>query len=242
MVDERFVGKDVPQPQFADDDGRVAPHVGDALLAWRRGTLPFNGALLALIGSRVFVPVVAMLDSMDVTDTGERVEKDSHMATVTLEGGDGLRRFLAFSSTAELSAWNPEARPIAVYFSQACEAAVSEGAEGLIVDIATEPAFVLPGAQVRAGVTSALGIELFSLTAGPALIREALAPVAHAFDVEFELVAAQNPRHVARLVIVGAEETVRAAAQVVATSLAHSEDLAALTPSGLEVGGRATDL
>ena len=49
----------------------------------------------------------------------------------------------AFTSAAALSAWHPDARPVAVYAARAALSAVSEGAELLVLDPGSDFTFVV---------------------------------------------------------------------------------------------------
>lgn len=240
MVEERFADKSIPASPFAGDDGARVPDVDRLWPDWARGQDVRLQLLTALATSRVFVPVVAVLDTVEIDEAQRAREKDSHMATVSVSGADGSRRSLVFTSTTELQAWNPDARPVPVFFSQACEAAVADGAKGIIVDVSTVRPLVVEANEVDLGAVGRLGLALFAQTRGPKLIEESLAEPARIFDVSFELVAATSPTHLARLVIVGPEDNVRAAAQVVAAALADNQELAAMAAAGLEIGGRAT--
>ena len=49
----------------------------------------------------------------------------------------------AFTNAAALSAWHPEARPVAVYAARAALSAVAEGAELLVLDPGSDVTFVV---------------------------------------------------------------------------------------------------
>ena len=65
------------------------------------------------------------------------------MALVTLKAPDGRTAMPVFTSAASLSAWHPEARPVAVYAARAALSAVAEGAELLVLDPGSEVTFVV---------------------------------------------------------------------------------------------------
>ena len=67
--------------------------------------------LAVLAGSRLLVPVVALLGEVEYDDAGLAHDKSSDMATVLLTAPDGRRALLAFSGTDAMRAWDPEARP-----------------------------------------------------------------------------------------------------------------------------------
>ncbi|MEZ5115681.1 MAG: SseB family protein [Candidatus Nanopelagicales bacterium] len=150
----RFVGKVVPDPGFAGDTG-VADPVLAAALAARATTGPAADydVVAALAPTRLLVPVVAVLDEAEVSATGHRTDKSSHMASVSLTAPDGRRGLLAFTSTQALVAWNPQARPVPVGARQAALAAVEEGASALLLDVAGPVPFPVEGPALRALAT-----------------------------------------------------------------------------------------
>lgn len=143
MVQERFAGKEIPASQYSDDDGSAPPELAGAIDSGD----PY-AVLEGLIGSRLLVPVVAVLDSVEEAPDGHRVEKDSHMASVTLVGPSGREALLAFTSTEHLNAWNPQARPVAVSAQSAAQAARDAG-QALLIDIDRPHPVVIDGAEVE---------------------------------------------------------------------------------------------
>lgn len=130
----------IPDPGCAGDDGSVDPLVAEAVEAVQQGA-PLEQAIAALVGSRVLIPVVAMLDEVEhdnavFAEVGRAHDKSAHMAAVLLTGRDGRRALLAFSSLASLRRWNPDARPVPINVRQAAQAALAESADALVVDVA----------------------------------------------------------------------------------------------------------
>ena len=78
--------------------------------------------------ARLLVPVVAVLGEVEEDENGLRREKTSDMAVPTLQAGD-RRALPAFTSTASLARWDPQARPVAVPLHQALQAAAHEKAD-----------------------------------------------------------------------------------------------------------------
>lgn len=143
-----MAGHSIPQPQFPDDDGSAAVEVAQALSAYAEGRAGDRAVLAALVGTRLLVPVVAVLTE-DETVEGLRREKESEMALPTLVGADGRRAVLAFTSTDSLARWRPDARPVAVHTRQACQAAVDESADAVVVDVAGPVPYAIEGARLR---------------------------------------------------------------------------------------------
>ncbi len=146
---DRFAGRSIPEPEFAGDDGAPAPALVAALAAHRAGTAPRHVVLAALLGARLLVPVVAVLDGAQTATAGPaaglRQEKDSHMATVTLVNPDGRRGLLAFTGTAALTAWRGDARPVAASSPRVAQAALDEGADAVLLDVAGPEPFPVDG-------------------------------------------------------------------------------------------------
>jgi hypothetical protein len=139
-------GLTIPEPQFPDDDGSADPRLAEALAAHAQGRAGAHGVLNLLAGSRVLVPVVAVLTEEEEVEPGElRREKSSDMAVPTLIGQDGRRGVLGFTSTGAMKAWRADARPVAVTAAQACRAALDEGADALVVDVAGPSPFAVEG-------------------------------------------------------------------------------------------------
>ena len=83
----RFAGAHLTGSAYPDDDGSADPHVAAALAAHSAGG-PARDVQRALLGTRLLVPVVAMLEESEVSAaTGMQVDKQSAMATVTVVGG-----------------------------------------------------------------------------------------------------------------------------------------------------------
>jgi hypothetical protein len=141
-------GRNIPQPEFPDDDGTAAADLEAALRAYAEGTGGEHAVLAALGGARLLVPVVAVLTEEETVD-GLRREKESEMALPTLVGQDGRRGVLAFTSTGALARWRPDARPVAVRLRQACQAALDEPADAVVVDVAGPVPYSIEGARLR---------------------------------------------------------------------------------------------
>lgn len=130
----------------AGDTGEADPRVAAALDAYAGGTGSEHDALMAIARSRLLVPVVAVLT--EATEAGE--EKESEMALPTLIGNDGRRAVIAFTGTGTLKRWREDARPVAVQAPRVCEAALSEAADAVVIDVAGPVQLVVEGARLRA--------------------------------------------------------------------------------------------
>jgi hypothetical protein len=139
----------IPDPGFAGDDGSADPELTAALDTWQRDSSAYVEALAALQRSRVLVPVVAILGEVEHDAAGLAREKDSDMATVLVQGVDGRLALLAFTGTAALAGWDPQARPVPVTARVAAQSALQDGAAALVVDLAGPVRFVVEGDDLR---------------------------------------------------------------------------------------------
>jgi SseB protein N-terminal domain len=128
------------------DTGEADPDVTTALDAYANGTVSEHATLTAIAGSRLLVPVVAVLT--EATGTGG--EKETEMALPTLIGNDGRTAIIAFTGTDALRRWRADARPVPVAAPRVCEAALSEAADAVVIDMAGPVPLVVEGARLRA--------------------------------------------------------------------------------------------
>jgi hypothetical protein len=84
-----------------------------------------------------------------VPGSGLGAKEGTDMAAVLMTGRDGRQALLAFSSLDSLLAWNPEGRPVPVATRQAAQAALSEGADALVVDVAGPVQVPIEGSALR---------------------------------------------------------------------------------------------
>jgi len=138
-------GRELSPSGFEADSGAADPRLLAALAS------PGDDLTLmrAVEASRFVVPVVADLTEADTT--GEHaVEKQVDMAAVTLVAPDGQRALPVFTGTDALAAWDPTARPVPVSPARAGQAAVSEGCDVVVVDVAGPATRVLRPSMVWA--------------------------------------------------------------------------------------------
>ncbi|MDK0518515.1 SseB family protein [Streptomyces sp. ML-6] len=241
--------KNIPDPGYSDDDGTADPALTAALAAWAADRKAVGPVLEALRGTRLLVPVVAVLGEVEEDDEasrgasgkggggrrggGLRREKTSDMAVPTLQAG-GRRALPAFTSTESLARWDPQARPVAVPLHQALQAAAHEKADTVVLDLAGPVAFELTGSALLAlaeGRTSADPLDDPAVTsavraavaAEPAVLRAHLGPGSADGTLALVLAPGTDPADVARRVAgtLAADEVLRA-------RLVHGLDLALL--------------
>jgi hypothetical protein len=138
-----LAGEDGKIHNFEDDDGTADSGYLAAVDALLGADGDEAAVVAALATARVFVPVVAQLAEEAEGAGGLHADKQADMALVTLKAPDGRLAMPVFTSSAALTAWHPEARPVAVYAARAALSAVAEGAELLVVDPGSEVTFVV---------------------------------------------------------------------------------------------------
>ena len=119
-----------------DDTGVADAGLAAALAAYDADPARESDVLAALPGARLLVPVVAVLGEAEVGPDGLRRDKTSDMAAVLMRGEDGRTALLAFTCLESMRRWDPEARPVPVSAAMAAQAALQDGAEALLVDVA----------------------------------------------------------------------------------------------------------
>lgn len=144
-ADVPWAGRTLPAGGFDGDTGEADP----ALLAVLADPPDDVALTRAVADARLLVPVVAAPTEVDTT--GDlAVDTAVDMAVVTLVAPDGRRALPVFSGTGALAAWDPAARPVPVTPARAAQAAVAEGCEVVVVDVAGPATRVLRPSMVWA--------------------------------------------------------------------------------------------
>ncbi len=140
-----WAGRDLSPSGFEDDTGAADEELRAALT----GPADDTRLMRAVEAARLLVPIVA--EPSEVDATGElAVEKQVDLAAVTLVAPGGQRALPVFTSTDTLAAWDPAARPVPVTAARAGQAAVSEGCDVIVVDVAGPATTVLRPSMVWA--------------------------------------------------------------------------------------------
>ena len=136
---------------FERDTGEADPAVREAMaaLAAYPSSEGERRLLARVAAARWLVPVVAVGVDTEVED-GMRVDGHAEMATVSLTGPDGQRALPVFSGLDALAAWDPDARPVPVTADRAAQAAVAEGCDIILLDLASPQALALRPSMVWA--------------------------------------------------------------------------------------------
>jgi len=113
-----------------------------------------------LASARLLVAVVAI-------DGGSHMAVDggSHMALVSMVNQAGAKGLLAFTGVDSLQAWDSTARPVPVPGAQAARAALADGAQALVIDVAGPHRVVVQGERLAALAGLGVGPEEFSARA-----------------------------------------------------------------------------
>lgn len=128
-----------PLHAFDTDDGTADPAWGAVLDRLAAGGAGEPEVVDTLSRMRVFAAVVPSVAEHD--EHGGDQEAD--VAIVTLKAPDGRTALPVFTNVPALTAWHPQARPVATWMPRACLSAVDEGAELVVVDPAAERTFVV---------------------------------------------------------------------------------------------------
>lgn len=126
-------GREFSQNSWSQDDGSTPKVLAEVLNRDLDKAALFN----ALSQTRLLIPLLAELGESDVGAHGELVDKSADLAIVAVSTPDGKTAIPAFSSVAEMTAWNSTARPVPVEAAKLAIAAISEGHERVILNPAS---------------------------------------------------------------------------------------------------------
>lgn len=139
-------GRELPTGGFEGDTGGTDPRLMRALTTGGEADV-----MRSLAKSRLFVPVTAVVSELGEGVDDHVSDKEADMAVALLEHPDGRRALPAFTSMEALAAFSTSMRPVPVEAPRAAQAAVSERADLIVLDCASEQAF-----EVRASMVWAL--------------------------------------------------------------------------------------
>jgi hypothetical protein len=122
-------GRSIAAPgRFVDDDGSADDAIRYAASA--------NELLSALKKGRLLVAVMPAAAPVDDALSSSGEDKSSDMSVVSMVAADGRRGLLVFSGIDALRRWDSSARPVPVASSDAARAAIDDGCEALVLDVA----------------------------------------------------------------------------------------------------------
>ena len=126
-----FEDAEVLVTRFQGDDGQADPRLRE-LLGDPEQYAAQREIVDRLAAGRLLIPVVASLDEADESGA----DKSSHMSTVTITNEQGKTALLCFTGTDSVAMWRDDARPIPVSGVDAAQAALQEGCDALLIDLA----------------------------------------------------------------------------------------------------------
>ena len=144
-----------PLHVFDEDDGTSPAEWTAVMSALTDGSAGEREVTEVLARIRVFAAVVPTLavDEDDVHDHADHTghehdvaahgDKAADVALVTMRAPDGRQALPVFTNVPALTAWNPVARPVAVWLPRACLSAVDEGCELVVIDAGAEHTYVV---------------------------------------------------------------------------------------------------
>jgi len=123
-------GREFSQNSWSEDDGSTPKALAEVF----EREFDKEALFEALSQSRLLIPLLAELGESGVGAHGELVDKSADLAIVAVSTPDGKTAIPAFSSVAEMTAWNATARPVPVEVAKLAIAAVSEGHERVVLN------------------------------------------------------------------------------------------------------------
>ena len=123
-------GREFSQNSWSQDDGSTPKALAEVF----DREIDKEALFSALSQARLLIPLLAELGESGVGAHGETVDKSADLAIVAVSTPDGKTAIPAFSSVAEMTAWNQTARPVPVEAAKLAIAAISEGHERVILN------------------------------------------------------------------------------------------------------------
>ena len=130
----------IAEPLFPNDDGLADPE----LIAAMRGGDRYE-IVRALATARVFIALLAKLESPAIQTPGAKIEHESEVSLAWLVDGP-IRALPIFTSIAALSVWNAGARPLGVEAQRAAAVALSDGEIAVLDPGGNNPTEIGPSA------------------------------------------------------------------------------------------------
>lgn len=239
--------KAIPDSGFSGDDGSAAPGVVAALAAYCAGKADQADLVAALTGSRLLVPVTAVLSDPASADEHQsagsagparRREKQSEIALITIMAPDGRRALPAFTSVGALVGWNARARPVPAPAARVCAGALAEGADLVVVDPGGPSTVELSGPTLWA---LAEGRQLVPAAEDPEVIkavRRATAGMGSVFDTTYVSAGAEPQTELVISLLAtdaAGQSELRSAAERVARRLAADPIMRVRVEHGVQI-------
>jgi hypothetical protein len=127
----------------SDDDGSAPEKLIETLRRFRSAELGEADVVDAIRGSRLLIPLVAVLGEAGENEHGVRIDKSQELSIVTVAGPDGRNVLPVFTSVSAMAKWNPKARPVPADGIRVALAAADEGTDLVVVDPTSTTEFVI---------------------------------------------------------------------------------------------------
>ena len=172
----------IAEPLFPNDDGLADPQLIAAMSGGDRYEI-----VRALAKARVFIALLAKLESPTIETPGAKIEQESEVSLAWLVNGP-VKALPIFTSIAALNVWNVVARPLGVEAQRAAVVALADGEIAVMDPGGKNPIEIGPSA-LR---SLALGYEYVPISVDPEVRRAVEEALAGSLDggrqIDFSLV------------------------------------------------------
>jgi hypothetical protein len=151
----------IAEPLFPNDDGSADPQLIAAMSGGDRYEI-----VRALAKARVFIALLAKLESPAIQTPGAKMEQESEVSLAWLVDGS-VKALPIFTSIAALNAWSVVARPLGVEAQRAAVVALADGEIAVMDPGGKHPIEIGPSA-LR---SLALGYEYVPISVDPEVRR-----------------------------------------------------------------------
>jgi len=151
----------IAEPLFPNDDGSADPQLIAAMNGGDRYEI-----VRALAKARVFIALLAKLESPAIEMPGAKIEQESEVSMAWLVNGP-VKALPIFTSIAALNVWNVVARPLGIEAQRAAVVALADGEIAVMNPGGNNPIEIGPSA-LR---SLALGYEYVPISVDPEVRR-----------------------------------------------------------------------
>jgi len=127
----------------AADDGLAPEGLIEALRAFQAREMGEEGVIDAIRVSRLLIPLVTALGEAGANENGLTIDKTQELSIITVAGPDGRNVLPAFTSTAAMTRWNPDARPVPADAVRVALAAAQENTDVVVLDPTSPTEYVI---------------------------------------------------------------------------------------------------
>ncbi|WP_081882139.1 SseB family protein [Cryobacterium sp. MLB-32] len=138
-----WAGRAFETNESADDDGLAPEALIAALRLFHAREAGEEGVVEAIRVSRLLIPLVTALGEAGENERGVTIDKTQELSIITVAGPDGRNVLPAFTSTAAMTAWNPDARPVPADAVRVALAAAQENTDLVVLDPMSPTEYVI---------------------------------------------------------------------------------------------------